>query len=88
MGRARELALSNMRMSNAKYTVEQQAENSFLATLPIFNIKYRDLIFSESQSIYQSGRKGNNPGDAQNENAVYTDLGKQQTVQKSMQFDD
>ncbi len=75
-------------MINGKYTAEQQAENSFLATLPIFNIKYRDLIFSGSQSIYQSGRKGNNPGDAQNENAVYTDLEKQQTIQKSMQFDE
>jgi GLPGLI family protein len=70
------------------YTAEERAENSFLAALPEYTISYRDLIFSWNQSVYQLGRKGTVAANAQNEGVVYTDLEKQQTIQKNMQFDE
>ena len=70
------------------YTAEEKAENSFIASLPEYTISYRDLIFSWNQSVYQLGKKGTVAINAQNEGVVYTDLDKQETIQKSRQIDE
>lgn len=68
------------------YSAEERANNPYVSSLPEFDISYRDLIFSWNKSVYQPGRKGNATSDYINENSVFTDLDKKQTVQKLNQF--
>ena len=70
------------------YSAEERANNPYVSSLPEFDISYRDLIFSWNKSVYQPGRKGNAPSDYINENSVFTDLDKKQTVQKINQFEE
>jgi len=81
-----EVKRNNKRMYNA---IDRAGELEFgKPNLLEFDIFYRDLIFSGNQSIYQPGRKAPVPSMYQNENVVYIDLNKQQSIQKCRHFDE
>jgi GLPGLI family protein len=69
------------------YSAEQRANNSFVSSLPEFEITYRDLIFSDNRSIYQPGRKGVTVSNYNTESSVFIDLDKEQCIQKKRQVD-
>ncbi|HEX7902600.1 MAG TPA: GLPGLI family protein [Chitinophagaceae bacterium] len=64
------------------YSETDRANNPYLASLPEFDISYRDLLFSWNQSVYQPARKGSTPSRYINENSVYSDLDNQRVVKK------
>jgi GLPGLI family protein len=70
------------------YSAADRANNPYIATLPEFDISYRDLVFSWNQSIYQPGRRTVPASGSQNGSAVYMDLNKQQSIQKCRHFDE
>ncbi len=64
------------------------AAASFIASLPEYDVSYRELLFAWDRSVYQPGRKGLTPSRYLNENEVYVDLETKKVVSKRRQLDD
>jgi GLPGLI family protein len=70
-----------VKINNKKrYTDEDRQRNAWIATLPEFDISYRDLRFAFNRFLYQPGRA------SKNENSVYTDLDEKKTVVRKSLF--
>lgn len=63
------------------YSDAQRANSNWIASLPEFDIYYRELVFSWNQLLYLPGRKGT-PTASINDNSVFTDLDTKKTITK------
>jgi GLPGLI family protein len=70
------------------YDDEDRSSSPFIASLPEYDVSYRELLFAWDRSIYQPGRKALNPPRFLNENEVYIDLEKKEAVSKRRLLDD
>ena len=71
-----------IKRNNKKLFSERQpGMENYLDALPEFDINYRDLVFSESQLLYSTARRGNSMG-LGNDNSVYTNLDARKTISK------
>ncbi|AXY74932.1 GLPGLI family protein [Paraflavitalea soli] len=79
-----EVKRNNKRM----YDEEDRANSSYIASLPEYDVSYRELLFAWDRSVYQPGRKALNPSRFLSENEVYMDLEKKEAVSKRRMLDD
>ncbi|THU39167.1 GLPGLI family protein [Niastella caeni] len=71
-----------IRKDNKKiYTDADRARSNWIASLPEFDILYRELVFSNNQLLYLPGRKGTLTSHP-NDNSVYSDLDTRKTIAK------
>lgn len=79
-----EIKRNNKRM----YDDEDRSSSPFIASLPEYDVSYRELLFAWDRSVYQPGRKALTPSRYLNENEVYMDLEKKEAVSKRRLLDD